>query len=95
MSDGGKDLGNVPAGLCSAMAPLYDVNQIVFDYAYVSFVEAELALRSDRIANCNMKPPLATAGATADAAFLIKYVGISYNFVLEKPVQMCKIKEYA
>ena len=31
----------------------------------------------------------------AGAAFLIKFVGISYNFVLEKPVQMCKIKEYA
>ena len=35
----GKDVGNVPAELCNALAPLYDADEIIFENARVSFVE--------------------------------------------------------
>lgn len=41
----GKDVGNVPAELCNALAPLYDTDQIEFVSAGVSYVEP-LSVRS-------------------------------------------------
>lgn len=35
----GKNVGNMPAELCNAIAPLYDEGSIVFERASVSFVE--------------------------------------------------------
>ena len=35
----GKNIGNVPAELCNAMAPLYDAGQLQIQSARVSFVE--------------------------------------------------------
>ena len=35
----GKNVGNVPAKLCNALAPLYDQGRIHFTLAHVSFVE--------------------------------------------------------
>ena len=35
----GKDVGNIPAELSNALAPLYDAGEIVFEKAQVSFVE--------------------------------------------------------
>ena len=35
----GKNLGNMPAQLCNAIAPLFDVGEFVFRNAEVSFVE--------------------------------------------------------
>ena len=35
----GKDLGNMPAELCNAIAPLYDSGNLVFEYSRTSFVE--------------------------------------------------------
>ena len=35
----GKDVGNVPAELCNALAPLSDADEIIFENARVSFVE--------------------------------------------------------
>ena len=35
----GKDIGNMPAALCNAIAPLYDEGRLLFDDAFVSFVE--------------------------------------------------------
>ena len=35
----GKNVGNMPAELCNAIAPLYDQGSIVFEGASVSFVE--------------------------------------------------------
>ena len=39
MSEKGCDLGNMPAELCNAIAPLYDRGELVFEGAEVSFVE--------------------------------------------------------
>lgn len=36
----GKDVGNVPAELCNALASLYDAGEIVFEKSQVSFVES-------------------------------------------------------
>ena len=35
----GKKLGNMPAQLCNAIAPLFDAGDLVFQNAEVSFVE--------------------------------------------------------
>lgn len=35
----GHNLGNMPAELCNAIAPLYDCELLSFDESYVSFVE--------------------------------------------------------
>ena len=35
----GKDVGNMPADLCNALAPLYDQNKVKFSSARVSYVE--------------------------------------------------------
>ena len=35
----GKDLGNLPAELCNAVAPLYDLGELRIDKAFVSYVE--------------------------------------------------------
>lgn len=34
-----KNVGNMPAELCNAIAPIYDKGQLVLEYAEVSFVE--------------------------------------------------------
>lgn len=34
-----RNVGNMPAELCNAIAPLYDAGNLVFDRAFVSFVE--------------------------------------------------------
>ncbi len=39
LTSAGKDIGNMPMELCNAIAPLYDNGALVFDDAYVSFVE--------------------------------------------------------
>lgn len=41
----GKDLGNMPADLCNALAPLYDQYKVEFSSARVSYVEP-LSVRS-------------------------------------------------
>ena len=38
-SSQGHDLGNMPATLCDALAPLYDAGVVVLQYARVSYVE--------------------------------------------------------
>ena len=35
----GQDVGNMPAELCNAIAPLFDAGELVFEEAFVSFVE--------------------------------------------------------
>ncbi len=35
----GKSLGNMPAELCNAIAPLYDIGYLTIDGAYVSYLE--------------------------------------------------------
>ena len=35
----GKDVGNMPAELCNAIAPLFDAGVLIFEEASVSFVE--------------------------------------------------------
>lgn len=35
----GQDVGNMPAELCNAIAPLFDSGELVFENASVSFVE--------------------------------------------------------
>ncbi len=35
----GQDVGNMPAELCNAIAPLFDAGNLVFESAVVSFVE--------------------------------------------------------
>ena len=35
----GKDVGNMPAELCNAVAPLYDAGNLVIESAFVSFVD--------------------------------------------------------
>ena len=35
----GQNVGNMPAELCNAMAPLYDTGELVFEEARASFVE--------------------------------------------------------
>lgn len=35
----GKNIGNMPAELCNVIAPLYDVGELTFEEAVVSFVE--------------------------------------------------------
>ena len=35
----GQNVGNMPAELCNAMAPLYDAGELVFEEAMASFVE--------------------------------------------------------
>ena len=35
----GKDVGNMPAELCNAIAPLFDIGVLIFEEASVSFVE--------------------------------------------------------
>ena len=35
----GRNVGNMPAELCNAMAPLYDTGELVFEEAIASFVE--------------------------------------------------------
>ncbi len=39
LTGNGKNVGNMPAGLCNAIAPLFDNGYIVFDKAFVSYVE--------------------------------------------------------
>ena len=39
LNENDKDLGNMPAALCNAMAPLYDAGEVKFLFACVSFVE--------------------------------------------------------
>ena len=39
MDQKGQSLGNVPAAISSALAPLYDSGNVVFEIAFVSFVE--------------------------------------------------------
>lgn len=39
LSDKGKDLGNMPADLCNAIAPLYDDGSLRISDSHVSFVE--------------------------------------------------------
>ena len=39
LDDSGQDLGNMPASLCNALAPLYDEGEAVFERSFVSFVE--------------------------------------------------------
>lgn len=45
VTERGKNVGNVPAQLCNAMAPLYDAGELVFQKASVSFVEP-ISIRS-------------------------------------------------
>ena len=35
----GQDVGNMPAELCNAIAPLFDIGVLIFETAFVSFVE--------------------------------------------------------
>ena len=35
----GEDVGNVPAELCDATVPLFDIGILIFETAFVSFVE--------------------------------------------------------
>lgn len=35
----GYNVGNMPMGLCNAIAPLYDSGELVFEQAFASFVE--------------------------------------------------------
>lgn len=39
MTEKGKDVGNMPAEICNAVAPLYDEGSLVIESAKVSFVE--------------------------------------------------------
>lgn len=39
LSPKGRDVGNMPAELCNAIAPLYDAGKLIFISASVSFVE--------------------------------------------------------
>lgn len=39
LTEKGKDVGNMPAELCNAVAPLYDEGNLVIESAKVSFVE--------------------------------------------------------
>lgn len=39
LSEKGRDIGNMPAELCNAIAPLYDAKLLSFEGACVSFVE--------------------------------------------------------
>ena len=39
LTKNGKNLGNMPAQLCNAIAPLFDVGDLVFQNAEVNFVE--------------------------------------------------------
>lgn len=39
MTERGQDVGNMPAELCNAIAPLYDKGDLIFDSATVSYVE--------------------------------------------------------
>lgn len=39
LDETGRNLGNMPAELCNAIAPLYDRGELVFDECNVSFVE--------------------------------------------------------
>ena len=39
MTERGQDVGNMPAELCNAIAPLYDREELLFDDAKVSYVE--------------------------------------------------------
>lgn len=39
LTDKGRSLGNMPAALCNAIAPIYDAGNLTFDKAVVSFVD--------------------------------------------------------
>ena len=39
MTESGEDVGNMPAELCNAIAPLYDAGFLLFEHAAVSYVE--------------------------------------------------------
>ena len=39
LTESGEDVGNMPAELCNAIAPLYDVGFLLFEHAAVSYVE--------------------------------------------------------
>ncbi len=39
MTESNKDIGNMPAALCNAIAPLFDNGNLVFEKAFVSYVE--------------------------------------------------------
>ncbi len=39
MTESNKDIGNMPAGLCNAIAPLFDNGNLIFEKAFVSYVE--------------------------------------------------------
>ena len=39
LTEKGKDVGNMPAEICNAVAPLYDAGSLVIENAKVSFVE--------------------------------------------------------
>lgn len=39
LTEKGKDVGNMPAEICNAVAPLYDTGSLVIENAKVSFVE--------------------------------------------------------
>ena len=45
LTEKGKDVGNMPAGLCNAVAPLYDGGSLEIESAKVSFVEP-ISIRS-------------------------------------------------
>lgn len=39
LTEKGHDVGNMPAELCNAVAPLFDAGELVFEHASVCFVE--------------------------------------------------------
>ena len=39
LTEKGKDVGNMPAEICNAVAPLYDGGKLVIESAEVSFVD--------------------------------------------------------
>ena len=67
----GQNVGNMPAELCNAMAPLYDAGELVFEEAIASFVEP-ISRRSrhakQAVLFVELRARLADGGPKADGA---------------------------
>ena len=67
----GRNVGNMPAELCNAMAPLYDTGELVFEEAIASFVEP-ISRRSrhakQAVLFVELRARLADGGPKADGA---------------------------
>ena len=67
----GRNVGNMPAELCNAMAPLYDDGELVFEKAMASFVEP-ISRRSrhakQAVLFVELRARLADGGPKADGA---------------------------